>query len=104
VSVTEFTVRAAWIVGLALVALLCVGWRKTARAAPRIPRGDRPARAGIAVTELAAPTYRRTPIWRRLWALSATSFLTVLTGAIIAIVSAFAISWAVTTLSSLLKS
>jgi len=56
------------------------------------------------VTELAAPTYRRTPIWRRLWALSATSFLTVLTGAIIAIVSAFAISWAVTTLSSLLKS
>jgi len=103
VSVTEFTVRAAWIVGLALVALLCVGWRKSARAAPRIPRGQRPPRAGIAVTELAAPTYRRTAIWRRVWAISGTGFLTVLTGAIIAIVTAFAVSWTVTTLSSLLK-
>ncbi|MCU1393500.1 MAG: hypothetical protein JWM34_1928 [Ilumatobacteraceae bacterium] len=36
-------------------------------------------------------------------ALCGTGFLTVLTGAIIAIVTAFAISWAVTTLSSLLK-
>jgi hypothetical protein len=37
------------------------------------------------------------------WALGGTGFLTVLSGAIIAIVSAFAISLAVTTLSSLLK-
>jgi uncharacterized membrane protein YjjP (DUF1212 family) len=68
-----------------------------------MPRGQRPPRAGIAVTELAAPGYRRPPIWRRAWALAGTSFLTVLTGAIIAIVTAFAISWVVTTLSSLLK-
>jgi len=103
VSVTEFTTRAAWIVGLALFALLCAGWRKSARAAPRLPRGMKPPRAGIAVTEVAAPSYRRTPIWRRVWALGSASFLTVLTGALLAIVLAFAVSWVVTTLSELLK-
>lgn len=55
------------------------------------------------VTELATPSYRRTPIWRRVWSLGSASFLTVLTGAIIAIVIAFAVSWGVTTLSDLLK-
>lgn len=55
------------------------------------------------MTELAAPGYRRTPVWRRAWAFAGTSFLTVLTGAIIAVVTAFAISWVVTTLSNLLK-
>ena len=111
VSVTDFTVHAAWVAGLALVALLCVGWRKTARAAPRVSRGlppgvapsGRPPRAGIAVTELAVPGYKRTPIWRRAFAFLGTGFLAVLTGAIMAVVAAFAVSWAVTTLSSLLK-
>ena len=55
------------------------------------------------MTELAVPSYRRTAIWRRMWAFAGTSFLAVLTGAIIAIVTAFAISWLVTALSSLLK-
>lgn len=55
------------------------------------------------MTELPAPSYRRTPLWRRAWAFVSTSFLTVLSGAIIAIVTAYAISLAVTTLSSLLK-
>lgn len=55
------------------------------------------------MTEMATPTYRRTPIWRRMWALGSTGFLTVLTGAIIAIVIAFAVSLGVTTLSDLLK-
>jgi len=102
-SLTDFTTRAAWIAGLAMLALLCLGRRKTARAAPKIPRGSRPPRSGFAVAEVAVPSYRRTPIWRRLWALTSTGFLTVLAGAMIAIVSAFAISWVVTTLSELLK-
>ena len=55
------------------------------------------------MVEVPAPSYRRTPIWRRVWALLSAGFLTVLRGAIIAIVSAYAISQAVTTLSSLLK-
>jgi hypothetical protein len=104
VSVTDFTVRAGWIAGLALLALLCVGWRKTARATPRIARGSRSgARAGTAVTQLPAPSYRRTAIWRRAWALLSASFLSLLTGAVIAVVVAFAISWSVTTLSDLLR-
>ena len=86
-----------------MLALLSVGWRKRARPTPRLPRGLRAPRGGIAVTELAAPAYRRTPIWRRFWALGSTTFLTVLSGAIIAIVFAFAVSWVVTTLSDLLK-
>ena len=86
-----------------MLALLCLGWRKTARAAPRMPRGAQPPQDGIVVTEVGAPTYRRTPIWRKVWALGSAGFLTVLTGAIIAIVVAFAVSSAVTTLSDLLK-
>ena len=68
-----------------------------------MPRGSRPPQQGFVVSELAAPTYRRTPVWRRVWALGSTGFLTVLTGAIIAIVIAFAVSLGVTTLSDLLK-
>lgn len=68
-----------------------------------MPRGFKPPRAGIAVTELAAPTHRRTPIWRKVWALGSAGFLTVLTGALIAIVTAAGVSYAVTTLSDLLK-
>ncbi len=86
-----------------MLALLCLGWRKTARAAPKNPRGRRPPQTGIVVTELATPSYRRTPIWRRVWALGSTSFLTLLSGAVIAIVIAFSLSWIVTTLSELLK-
>lgn len=68
-----------------------------------MPRGERQGRAGVPVTELAAPSYRRTPIWRRMWALSSASFLTLLTGALIAIAVAFSVSYTVTTLSDLLK-
>jgi hypothetical protein len=103
VSVTDFTTRAAWIAGLALLALLCVGWRKSARAAPKMPRGLKPPRAGIGVTELATPSYRRTPMWRRVWALGSTGFLTILTGTLVAIIVAYSVSWIVTTLSELLK-
>ena len=55
------------------------------------------------MTELATPSYRRTPVWRRVWALGSTGFLTVLTGAIIAIAVAYSLAWVVTTLSGMLK-
>ena len=38
VSINELTIRMAWVAGLALVALLLAGWRKTARAQPKPPR------------------------------------------------------------------
>ncbi len=49
------------------------------------------------------PSYRRAPIWKRLWALATTGALSVLTGTVIAIVVAVGVSWGVTTLSDLLK-
>ncbi|HEY4331054.1 MAG TPA: hypothetical protein VGM78_00730 [Ilumatobacteraceae bacterium] len=63
----------------------------------------RAPRAGVAMVELAAPTYRRTSVIRRVWALGSAAFLAILAGAILAIVIATGISWAVTTLSDLLK-
>ena len=86
-----------------MLALLILGWRKTARAAPKVPRGQRPPRPGIDVTEIAAPSYRRAPIWKRLWVLATSSLLAVLTGTLIAIVAAVGVSWGVTTLSDMLK-
>lgn len=86
-----------------MLALLSLGWRKTARAAPKVPRGRKPARAGIAVTEVAAPSYRRTALWKRLWALSTASALSVLCGTIVAIGLAVGVSWGVTTLSDMLR-
>lgn len=86
-----------------MLALLSLGWRKTARAAPKVPRGRKPAREGIAVTEIAAPSYRPTALWKRLWSLGTASALSVLTGAIVAIGLAVGVSWGVTTLSDMLK-
>ena len=40
VSVTDLTTQAAWMAGLAILALVLAGWRKNARATPRIPRGE----------------------------------------------------------------
>jgi hypothetical protein len=102
-SVNEFSTNAAWIVGLSILALLCLGWRKTARATPKTPRGRRIGRAGFVVQEAPMPSYRRAPIWRRVWAIGSASFITVLCGTLIAIVATFVISNAVITLTNLLK-
>ena len=46
VSVNDLTIRVAVIAGLAIVALVLTGWRKTARATPKTSRGRRRRRAG----------------------------------------------------------
>lgn len=86
-----------------MLALLCLGWRKNARATPKIPRGRHPGREGIEVDEVTLPTIRRTPLWKRLWALISASMLSVLAGTLIAIFLAVGVSWVVTTLSDMLK-
>ena len=86
-----------------MLALLSLGWRKTARAAPKIPRGRREAGQGIEVDEIAVPVYRRTPLWKRLWAMMSAGLLSVLAGTLAAIALAVGISWGVTTLSDMLK-
>ena len=95
----------AWIAGVAVVALLLAGWRKTARAQPKRPRSpyETPRRVPYQVTEAVAPPYHAAGLLRRVWAIVASSGLALVIGAIIATVTAFALAWIVTTLTDLLK-
>jgi ABC-type nitrate/sulfonate/bicarbonate transport system permease component len=106
VSVTELTTQAAWMVGLAIVALVFAGWRKPARPTASTPRRD-PAIGRtwepIAVAETTTPLYRRPGIVRRVWAAVASSALAVVIGATLAIVIAFGTAMLVITLTDMLK-
>jgi hypothetical protein len=86
-----------------MLALLSLGWRKTARATPKPTRGNQEGSPGIEVDELAVPVYHRTPALKRLWALASASALSMLIGAVAAIALAVSISWFVTTLSEMLR-
>jgi hypothetical protein len=103
-SVDGLTIRAAFIAGLAIAALLLTGWRKPARAEPRSPRG-RLARSGngVVVDHFDTPQYRRPGVIRRVLALIASGGIGILTGVVAAIVLSFAISIAVIWLTNLLQ-
>lgn len=104
-SVNDLTIRAAFVAGLALFALLLTGWRKTARATPKTTRGHdgEPRRVPYAVVREAAPAYRPPNPLRRLWALVASGGLVVVVGAVIATVVAFGVSVIVTRMTDLLR-
>jgi ABC-type nitrate/sulfonate/bicarbonate transport system permease component len=95
----------AWIAGLALAALALAGWRKTARAQPKSPRStlSAPRRVPYQVRTVPAPPYRRAGPGRRLWAVVASTGLTLVIGAIIATLTAFSVAFVVTTMTDLLK-
>jgi ABC-type nitrate/sulfonate/bicarbonate transport system permease component len=106
VSVTDLTTQAAWMAGLALVALVLAGWRKTARPTARTPRGETFLRRSwdpIPIAETTTSLYRRPSLVRRLWAVVAGSALAVVIGAVLAVVIAFGTGWFVITLTNLLK-
>jgi ABC-type nitrate/sulfonate/bicarbonate transport system permease component len=106
VSVTELTTQAAWMAGLAIVALALAGWRKTARATPPEPRGEpilRRPRQPIQVAEITTPLYKRPSVLRRIWAAFASSALAIVMGAVLAVVLAFGLGLLVITLTDLLK-
>jgi hypothetical protein len=105
VSTRELTIATAWIAVLAIVALVAAGWRKPARATANPARAllPRRARVGLPVTEAEASLYRRTPLWRKLWALVAGSTMAVVTGMIAATLIGVGASWIVITLSHMLK-
>jgi hypothetical protein len=105
VSIDDLTIRAGWIAGLAVVALLFAGWRKTARAQPRSLRNpDRPPRrVPYPLYEVVAPPYKPPAPLRRLWSVVASSGIAIVIGAVIATVSAYAVAYVVTTLTDLLK-
>jgi ABC-type nitrate/sulfonate/bicarbonate transport system permease component len=106
VSVTDLTTQAAWMVGLAIVALVLAGWRKPARPAPPTPRGPSSLRRSwepVPVAETTTPLYRRPHVLRRVWAAVAGSALAVVIGATLAVVVAFGTAFLVITLTDLLK-
>jgi hypothetical protein len=106
VSVTDLTTQAAWMVGLAIVALLFAGWRKTARPAPPTPRGTpllRRAWEPVPIAETTTPLYRRPGVLRRIWAVVAGSALAIVIGATLAVIISFGTAMLVITLTDLLK-
>jgi hypothetical protein len=105
VSTRELTIATAWIAVLAIVALVAAGWRKPARATANPARALRPRRAriGLPVVDTEVSLHRRTPLWRKVWALFAGSTMAVVTGVIAATLIGFGASWIVITLSHTLK-
>jgi hypothetical protein len=103
-SVDGLTVRAAFIAGLAIVALLLTGWRKPARAESRSPRGpSRREASGIVVEHFDTVPYRRPGLIRRVLALVASGGIGVVTGVLAAIILSFSIAIAVIWLTNLLQ-
>jgi ABC-type nitrate/sulfonate/bicarbonate transport system permease component len=110
VSVTDLTTSAAWMAGLAMVALVLAGWRKNARATTRTPRGapsgepSAPRRwEPIPIAEATTPLYKRPSLLRRLMAAAAGSAIAIVIGAVAAVVIAFTAGWLVMTMTDLLK-
>jgi hypothetical protein len=103
-SVDGLTVRAAFIAGLAIAALLLSGWRKPARAEPRSPRASfRREPTGFLVDHVDTPLYRRPGPVRRLLAAAASGGIGVLVGVLSAIIVAFGTAFAVIWLTNLLQ-
>ena len=104
-SVNDLTIRAAIIAGLAIIALVLTGWRKTARATPKTSRGTAttPRQVPVQVVRQPTPAYHPPNPVQRLIALLGSGGLTLLVGAVIATLSAFAIAVIVTTMTNLLK-
>lgn len=101
---SEVTTAAAWIVGLALVAMLATGWRKTARAAAHpTRRAWAPSQIGTDVQEVEAALYRPARWWRRAWSVVAGGALAVWLGAVVATLLGFGVAYAVIRLTELLK-
>ena len=96
---------AGWIAGLAILALIATGWRKTARAAADPARAQRfdTAGSGVELTEVAAPIDRPTHVLRRVWSVVASGALAIWIGAVAATVVGFGVAYAVITLSHMLK-
>jgi heme A synthase len=106
VSITDLTVHAGWMLGLAVFALVLAGWRKTARAVPRIPRSEPIIRrrwVPIGIAETTAPLYKRPGPVRRIWALVAGVAIAIVTGAVLATTVAYGLAFVVSTLTDLLK-
>jgi hypothetical protein len=100
VSVTEFSTRAAWMVGLAIVAVVFAGRRKTARAMRREPRRRVPE--VMPFEETPTTIYRRPNPIRRLASAAGLGVIGVVSGVIVAVIVSVAAFWMVSKLSGVL--
>ncbi len=92
--------------GLAIVALALAGWRKTARATQRSPRGESIPRRSwepVPIAETTTTLYKRPGPLHRFLAALAGSGIAIVIGAVLAIVIAFGTGYLVITLTDLLK-
>ncbi len=106
-SVTDLTTAAVWMAGLAILALVLAGWRKTARAVPKSPRAEpklRRPRVPIGIAESTVPLYKPPNPIRRVASGVASVGLGMVIGIVSAIVIAFGSAYIVVTLTDLLKS
>ena len=101
-SLEALTVGAAWIAGLGVLALVLTGWRQPARAQPRLRRGPDPTSGAVPVEHRPGRPYRPAGPFRRLLAAVTSVGLSVVTGAVIAVVVAFALAFTVIRLTGLL--
>jgi hypothetical protein len=100
VSVTEFSTRAAWMVGLAIAAAVFAGRRKTARAMRREPR--RRAPEVMPFEEMPTTLYRRPNPLRKVASAGGLGVIGIVSGAVFAIVVSVAAFWFVSQLSGVL--
>ena len=83
------TAEAGWVVGGTAVVEVVFGL---------------PGLGTFLVDSIAVRAYRRTPLWRRVWAVVAASTLTAITGAVVAIVVSAGLVFVVVTLTDMLRS
>lgn len=94
----------AWVVGLAILALLLAGWRKNARAQPKPPRDPMdPKRLPYEVSHVVTEPYRPANPLKRLWSGVAAGGLAIVIGGVVATIVAYALAVVVTTLTDLLR-
>jgi hypothetical protein len=100
VTAEELTNRALLLAGAAVVLLVVVDRLKTVRLPRMLPRARRHEPAVLAIVQEPTMRYRRTPLWRRIFALGSLSVLSVVVGVIVAVMIAVLVIGALLALGS----
>lgn len=103
-SLTEISTRVAFVAGLALFALLVIGWRKTARDSPRAPVGDLETqpKGSLEVEYLSSGDVSRLAT-SKLMRIIGLGGIAILVGILGALVVSLSLSWLVTNIIDRLR-
>ena len=102
-STPQVTTYAAWLVGLAIAALIATGWRRSARASADLERLPPPPDAAAPLAETPAPLDAPTPWLKKVWSAVAGFGLAIWVGAAAATIIGFGTAYLVITLTDMLK-